>query len=169
VYKGPDWWVKIADFGISKRATEGLTALHTQIGIPAFTAPEVFGAFQMGPGSNDSYTNAVDIWSLGVITFLILTGEILFNDKRPLRRYVSDDYEFPSDVLLKNKVSGYGCWFVKGLMAVKFQDRPGAKECLQHKWFESLIEDVAHETQRYCFLPTPQEHHIYVFVTTEIQ
>ena len=61
MYKGPDWWVKIADFGISKRATEGLTALRTEIGTPAFTAPEVDGLLQIGEGSDESYTHAVDI------------------------------------------------------------------------------------------------------------
>jgi serine/threonine protein kinase len=149
MYKGPDWWVKIADFGISKRATEGSTALHTQIGSPGFTAPEVLGIIPQGNGSDDSYTNAVDIWSLGVITFLILTGETLFSNPRRLGRYVSGSFQFPSDVLRANKVSENGCKFVKQLMAAKSEDRPSAKECLQHIWLASLIEDFADETRRY--------------------
>ena len=104
--KGPDWWVKIADFGISKRATEGLTALRTLAGTPAFMAPEILGFIPLDDRSDDSYTNTVDIWSLGVITFLILTGETLFRDQRRLGQYVAGNFTFPSNILLSKKVSG---------------------------------------------------------------
>ena len=149
MYKGSDWWIKIADFGISKRTTEGLTALRTLTGTPAFAAPEVLGFIQTGDRSNDSYTNAIDIWSLGVITFLILTGETLFKDQRRLGQYVSGSFRFPSDVLLTNKVSGQGCNFVKSSMVPKSDDRPKAKECLEHPWLNCLKEDMTYETQRY--------------------
>jgi serine/threonine protein kinase len=135
--------VKIADFGISKRAIEELTALRTLTGTPAFAAPEVLGFTQ-----SDSYTNAVDIWSLGVIAFLILTGETLFKDQRCLGQYVTGRFTFPSDVLLAHKVSGQGCEFVKSLMALKPEDRPGAEESLQNPWLACLIEPAAPETQR---------------------
>ena len=150
--KGPDWWVKITDFGISKRAIEGLTVLHTLTGTPAFTAPEILGFVQPDNRSNDSYINAIDVWSLGVITFLILTGETLFKDPRRLGQYISGRFKFPLDVLLANKVSEQGCSFVRSLIAPKSEDRLRAKECLEHSWLECLIEDAAHETQRYYFL-----------------
>ncbi|KAI4159177.1 MAG: hypothetical protein LQ342_006824 [Letrouitia transgressa] len=85
VREGPDWWVKIADFGISKRATEGLTALRTITGTPAFTAPEVFPFFRTADASNNSYTNAVDVWSLGVIAFLIPHQRDFIQRPEPLR------------------------------------------------------------------------------------
>ena len=147
VCKGPDWWVKIADFGISKRAMDGLTALRTMTGTPAFAAPEVLGLFQPSDESKDSYTNAVDIWSLGVITYLILTSETLFKDQRRLGQFVMGSFPLPLNVLLGNKVSEQGCDFVKRLMAAKSEDRPEVKECLQHPWLAHLVE--APETQRY--------------------
>ena len=142
--------MKIADFGISKRATEGLTALRTLTGTPAFAAPEVLGFFGPGDKSNDSYTNSVDIWSLGVITFLTLTGKTLFKDQRLLGQYVAGSFTFPSDVLLANKVSAQGCNFVRSLMAPESKDRPEVKECLQHPWLHCLTGPP--ETQRYCLL-----------------
>ncbi|MCJ1268036.1 hypothetical protein MMC22_007922 [Lobaria immixta] len=148
VHKGPDWWVKIADFGISKRATEGLTALRTLTGTPAFAAPEVLGFVQSDDRLNDSYTNAVDIWSLGVITFLILTGETLFKDLRRLYQYAAGSYKFPLDVLLANKLSEQGCDFIKSSMAPKSEDRLSAEQCLQHPWVDFFIEDAASHTQR---------------------
>ncbi len=149
MHKGPDWWVKIADFGISKRAAEGLTALRTLTGTPAFAAPEVLGFGQINDSLSDSYTNAVDIWSLGVITFLILTGETLFKDPRRLNQYVAGIFKFPSSVLRANNVSKQGCDFVKILMAPKSEDRISAAECLRHSWMHPFIEDAAFDTQRY--------------------
>ena len=149
VREGPDWWVKIADFGITKRATEGLTVLETRTGTPAFAAPEVLGYFQPGDTSNDSYTNSVDIWSLGVIAFLILTGETLFKNQRLLGQYVAGSFKFPSEVLIENKISAQGCDFIRSLMASKSEDRPGVKECLHHSWLHGLTGSL--ETPRYYF------------------
>ena len=149
MHRGPDWWVKIADFGISKRVTEGLTALRTLTGTREFVAPEVLGFVRSDDRLNGSYTNAVDIWSLGVITFLILTGETLFKDLRRLYQYAVGSYKFPLVVLLANKVSEQGCDFIKSSMAPKSEDRLRAKECLQHPWVDFLIEDAAPHTQRY--------------------
>ena len=152
VSKGPDWYVKITDFGISKRAVEGHTVLHTLTGTAAFTAPEVFGFVQRDNRSNSSYTNAVDIWSLGVLTFLMLTGETLFKDPYRLCQYVGGSFKFPLDFLCKNEVSEQGRVFIRSLMAPKPEDRPEAKECLEHPWLDYLIEDAPHETQRYYLL-----------------
>jgi serine/threonine protein kinase len=134
--------VKIADFGISKRATEELTALRTLTGTPAFAAPEALGFSQ-----SESYTNAVDIWSLSVITFLILTGETLFKDQRRLGQYVAGRFAFPLDDLLANKVSVQGCDFVKALMAPEAEDRPTVEECLHKPWLSSLVCQTS-EAQR---------------------
>ncbi len=145
--KGPNWWVKIADFGISKRATEGITALRTQTGTPAFAAPEVLGFLQYGDESDNSYTNAVDIWSLGVITFLILTGETLFKDQRRLGQYVAGIFSFPSETLYEKEISAPGCELIQSMMAPKSCDRPGETDCLQHFWLQSLGNSV--QAKRY--------------------
>ena len=149
VCKGPDWWVKIADFGISKRAADGLTALRTLIGTPAFIAPEMLGYVQSSDGLDNSYTNAVDIWSLGVITFLILTGENLFKEQRRLGQYVHGTFEFPLDTLLGNKVSREGCDFIRSSLAPKPEDRLRTKESLKHPWLDFLADEDSSKPQRY--------------------
>ncbi|KAL9024368.1 MAG: hypothetical protein Q9196_006568 [Gyalolechia fulgens] len=78
VEKGPKWWIKIADFGISKRATEGLTALRTQTGTPAFAAPEVLGLGDLDD-TND--------------------GETFFRNPTQLRQYTRGRLDFPLDTL----------------------------------------------------------------------
>ena len=37
-------------------------------------------------------------------------------------------------------------------MAPRSEDRPRAKECLEHPWLDCLIEDAAYEAQRYYLL-----------------
>jgi calcium/calmodulin-dependent protein kinase I len=58
VTKGPGWFVKIADFGVSKRGQQDDTTLHTmQQGTFGFAAPE---ALRFSPES--TYNFSVDTW-----------------------------------------------------------------------------------------------------------
>jgi serine/threonine protein kinase len=156
--KGPDWWVKIGDFGISKRAEEGLTALRTLNGTPGFLAPELLARFSLFGdsdfGTSKEYTVAVDIWSLGEIVFRTLTGMQAF-PKSSLGAYVKGTSSFPVDVLRANGVSGEGCDILKGLMAPIPKDRLTANEALRHKWLGPRTPYSARpsaEMQRYLFL-----------------
>lgn len=54
--------IKIADFGLSKIFGEGET-LETSCGTPDYVAPEVL--------TGSAYDNAVDMWSVGVITYIL--------------------------------------------------------------------------------------------------
>lgn len=74
----PIWWVKVCDFGISKRAQEESTALRTTaIGTKYYQAPEVCGMYSPDPISEEFHEEAddtvygvsVDIWALGAITY----------------------------------------------------------------------------------------------------
>ena len=155
--KNPDWWVKIGDFGISKRAEEGLTALRTLIGTPAFLAPEVLVQIYLSD-DNDSeigeeYTAAVDMWSLGEIAFRALTRKQAFSIKS-LATYIEGTWSFPLDVLHAHGVSSEGCDFLKRLMAPIPKDRLTAKEALGHKWIEPQKPNSARSSagmQRYLF------------------
>jgi len=144
--ENPDWWVKIGDFGISKRAEEGLTALRTLIGTPAFLAPEVLVQIYLSD-DNDSeiseeYTAAVDMWSLGEIAFRALTRKQAFSIKS-LGTYIEGTWSFPLDVL-----------HAHGVMAPIPKDRLTAKEALGHKWIEPQKPNSARSSagmQRYLF------------------
>ncbi|RWV83451.1 hypothetical protein BHE74_00004372 [Ensete ventricosum] len=74
--------LKIADFGLSAFAEhvrpDGL--LHTACGTPAYVAPEVFG--------KKGYDGAkADLWSCGVIFFVLLAGFLPFHDENILAMY----------------------------------------------------------------------------------
>lgn len=75
--------IKVSDFGLSafweSRKTDGL--LHTMCGTPAYVAPEVI--------NKKGYDGAkADIWSCGVILFVLLAGFLPFQDKNLISMYM---------------------------------------------------------------------------------
>ncbi|KAF0686030.1 Aste57867_22156 [Aphanomyces stellatus] len=65
--------IKIADFGFAKEDTNGLT---TTCGSPEYVAPEIISRSD----SKETYGKPVDIWSIGVITYVLLAGYTPFHD-----------------------------------------------------------------------------------------
>lgn len=57
--------MKIIDFGVSQIITNQ-TVMSTTIGTPLYMAPEIF--------KGEKYRGAVDIWSIGVILYILLCG-----------------------------------------------------------------------------------------------
>lgn len=55
--------ILLSDFGFASRFTDGRQYMTTSLGTPGYTAPEVL--------KNQKYSKKVDIWSLGVITYIM--------------------------------------------------------------------------------------------------
>jgi serine/threonine protein kinase len=85
--------LKVSDFGLSalleSKKKDGL--LHTTCGTPAYVAPEVI--------KKKGYDGAIaDIWSCGVILYVLLAGYLPFNDKNLMEMYkkiTKADFKFP--------------------------------------------------------------------------
>ncbi|KAJ4720187.1 Non-specific serine/threonine protein kinase [Melia azedarach] len=86
--------LKVSDFGLSALAEskhqDGL--LHTTCGTPAYVAPEVI--------CRQGYDGAKsDIWSCGVILYVLLAGYLPFHDSNLMamyRKIAKADFKFPS-------------------------------------------------------------------------
>lgn len=133
-------WVKIADFDISKRAVEGETQLRSRVGTEGYMAPETLG-FIEDENQSSSYTNAVDIWSLGCLVYYVLTGKAPFQNSVSLRDYAWEAMEFPEKDLIQKRVSGSGREFIRKMLASEPKDRPVASTGLVQKWAITAFEE----------------------------
>lgn len=86
-----DMNVKIADFGLSNIMTDG-NFLRTSCGSPNYAAPEVIsGKLYAGP--------EVDVWSCGVILYVLLVGKLPFDDDyipNLFRKISAGNFHMPS-------------------------------------------------------------------------
>ena len=80
--------LKLVDFGVSRELKTG-EPLRIAYGTPDFCAPEVV--------SNDSIGRATDMWSVGVLAYVLLSGTSPFkgeNDSETLRNVTEAEFNF---------------------------------------------------------------------------
>uniref|UniRef100_A0A665VSV5 non-specific serine/threonine protein kinase n=1 Tax=Echeneis naucrates TaxID=173247 RepID=A0A665VSV5_ECHNA len=121
--------IKIVDFGLSntlKVESLSLELLNTQCGSPAYAAPELLAHRKYGP--------KVDVWSVGVSMFAMLTGTLPFtvepfNIKQLHQKMVNGDISsIPSDIS-KGAVS-----FVLSLLEPDPAKRPSVRVAMEERW-----------------------------------
>lgn len=67
--------IKVTDWGLAQVIADG-ERLHRQCGTPGYTAPEVLAGDKANPAG---YGTQADIWSMGVITYILLCGYPPYN------------------------------------------------------------------------------------------
>ena len=129
--------IRIIDFGAAMymERKDETTFSNDLVGTPWFMAPEALG-HKFGPKS--------DIWSLGVLTYQLLSGKMPFNDMenpyRPsiLRVFKSIYMDTPTmESIDWESISEDAKDFVKWCLQKNYGDRPFAEEALQHRWLTS--------------------------------
>ena len=117
--------IKLADFGLSVNINRKRKHKHTSIcGTPGYIPPEVVERSQ-------NITPAVDIWSLGVCTFLMLTARQPFNvgDRKETYEKIKNlDYKFPEKPVLSDEAKS----FIESIFQKDPAKRPTAESLLKH-------------------------------------
>ncbi|KAF7651751.1 hypothetical protein LDENG_00106340 [Lucifuga dentata] len=138
--------VKLTDFGDAVQLNPTSSYIHPLLGSPEFSAPElVLGQ----PASLMS-----DLWSLGVVTYIVLSGVSPFLDESLEETCLNIcrlDFSFPEDYF--QGVSPAARDFVCLLLQSEPERRPSAESCLQEPWLQP--RGVLNHTQ-----PPSQNHHI---------
>jgi serine/threonine protein kinase len=137
------WWVKIGDFGISKRAENDVTAFRTISGTAGFLAPEILAQSGLIDnkflGGKCEYTVSVDIWSMGEIIYRVATRVSPF--VKGLGAYIRGTESFPTQLLKKHLVSDSGVDLIEKLMKLMPDERLTAAQALKHPWFKAFFEE----------------------------
>lgn len=134
---GRPWWIKISDFGLSKKIEKSQTLSSTLCGTLGFMAPELLG---FRPPRNQlsrlDKCKAADIWAFGETVYRLLTGVSSFGDNiQDLGEYFRDETNFPQKALEKNNVSADGIEFIRNCMAPCAADRPSANAAIEQlRW-----------------------------------
>ncbi|KAJ6013055.1 hypothetical protein N7522_003410 [Penicillium canescens] len=144
--RSPDWWVKLGDFGISKRFNEN-EGLQTWIGTPIFSAPEIQMLYPRGTNGHNvisHYTEKVDIWALGVTTYYMVFHDYPFKPRKPvtLSHYVQGA-ALPLPKSSLSPVSKECYRFIKAILEPNATKRPSAKEALENEWLKGPEIPVA--------------------------
>jgi len=120
--------IKVTDFGLSKDFATG--SLKTSCGTPDYVAPEVL--------KGQTYDNSVDIWSIGVITYILLCGFPPFygtTDQQIFEKILKGQYDFPSPDW--DNISAEAKQFISSILVLDYNQRPSASDCLANNWIEA--------------------------------
>lgn len=123
-------FLKIGDFGLTRRIhTHALSTLD--YGMPEYVSPEVVNKEGVG--------FAHDMWSVGVITYVLLSGHNPFrgaNDRETLQRIKEGSWDFSDSIW--THISDEGRDFIKRLLVYSPEERMDVKTALRHPWFFML-------------------------------
>ena len=132
--------IKIMDFGLSKiigpkeRVVDGFGTL-------GYVAPEVL--------VRTPYNKQIDVWSIGIIVYYMLSGNLPFDDENDCEEAIAKmivyiETQFPKDKW-SNK-SQEAVDFINKCLNKNMETRITISELLKHKWFEKFkIVDVNNE------------------------
>ena len=139
---GDDLLVKLGDFGFSKREVTP-NCLVTLCGTPSYVAPEII--------TSQPYGVKCDIWSAGVIAFVLMGGYQPFHGKNEdeiKSLIVKGDFNF--DIDYWSHISDTAKDFIEHLLIVNPADRAEAEDLISHQWFSEdiLLSTVSGESSK---------------------
>lgn len=122
--------IKISDFGLARMSRDyprRLPRSHSICGSDFYLAPEVI--------RQEEYGREIDIWALGVIAYVLLSGSLPFFHgvlHKLYRQIVERDLSFPESAW--KSVSKGALDFILRMLQVRAGDRLTAEQALMHPW-----------------------------------
>lgn len=130
--------IKVGDFGFAKRVhtTKSLTV---KLGTPSYVAPEVV--------KNQPYDQSCDMWSVGVVIYVMLCGYTPFREKtqdKVFERIKTGSYAFdPADWSM---ISEEAKALIRGLMCIDPDKRLTARQALDSHWIAGVSKQQLKRT-----------------------
>ncbi|XP_056356585.1 myosin light chain kinase 3 isoform X2 [Oenanthe melanoleuca] len=122
--------IKIIDFGLARRY-KPCEKLKVNFGTPEFLAPEVV--------NYDFVSFPTDMWSVGVITYMLLSGLSPFlgeTDAETMNYVVNCSWDFDAEAF--EQLSEDAKDFISRLLVKEKSCRMSATQCLKHEWLSNL-------------------------------
>ena len=130
--------IKLTDFGFATHFAKDRKTLQYVLGSQRYMAPEIW--------RQERHSQKVDIWALGVLTYLMLSGRHVWNTKKvdELQRMVLQDDPDLSGI--EDTVSRPALSFILKCLEKDASERPTADELLRDNWFNDVRVSAFQET-----------------------
>lgn len=118
--------VKLCDFGFARIIGEK-SFRRSVVGTPAYLAPEVL--------RNKGYNRSLDMWSVGVIIYVSLSGTFPFNEDEDINVQIQNAaFMYPPNPW--KGISSDAIDLINNLLQVKQRKRYTVDKSLQHPWLQ---------------------------------
>ncbi|XP_059812070.1 serine/threonine-protein kinase D1 isoform X2 [Hypanus sabinus] len=118
--------VKLCDFGFARIIGEK-SFRRSVVGTPAYLAPEVL--------RNKGYNRSLDMWSVGVIVYVSLSGTFPFNEDEDIHDQIQNaDFMYPPNPW--KEISLEAIDVINNLLQVKMRKRFSVDKSLSHPWLQ---------------------------------
>ncbi|KAF7907570.1 uncharacterized protein EAF01_005156 [Botrytis porri] len=129
--------VILTDFGLANYTDKTTGRLFSSVGTDGYVAPEI-----MGSNIIHGYTTAADMWSFGILTWNLLTGEIWISRGRSSQL---EEIQAAKNFLSSDEKEVASKWshlhrrarsFLRGLLASDASQRMTAVQTINHPWYK---------------------------------
>ncbi|GAB1291612.1 Serine/threonine-protein kinase D2 [Apodemus speciosus] len=118
--------VKLCDFGFARIIGEK-SFRRSVVGTPAYLAPEVL--------LNQGYNRSLDMWSVGVIMYVSLSGTFPFNEDEDINDQIQNAaFMYPASPW--SHISSGAIDLINNLLQVKMRKRYSVDKSLSHPWLQ---------------------------------
>ncbi|XP_078452218.1 serine/threonine-protein kinase D3-like [Lampetra fluviatilis] len=121
--------VKLCDFGFARIIGEK-SFRRSVVGTPAYLAPEVIR-------SKQGYNRSLDMWSVGVIIYVSLSGTFPFNEDEDINEQIQNAaFMFPANPWKENSPDAID--LISHLLQVNTRQRFSVDKSLSHPWLQDF-------------------------------